>query len=1051
MLNNKSSMLKVLVLALSVLMLVSLAACGSTGVDESAMNEAIQNAIAAQQSEQAAKDAALQSSIAAAQSEQAAKDAALQSSIAEEQAKQSEALAKAEAEASKAAASAAEASKAAASASIEASKQAASLAAVSSAQKTTVPTSATTTAIVKEDTSAVLAEYAKMKHQYTFTDMEYYEADAYTELVLLFDKAGVELNNAMTVKAAEDILASLKVEALAVESVKTRAMAVQALIADLGDIETAVFTTAAEKIVAARDAYNALKADYAEYFDYDAKNKADGANTVKVANKLGIDTADLAKAEGKLEVLESYIEAAMWADMETLYAADDRMKYDAEDDIDATVLNTAETYRSLINRVYYKYLVLATINGGDMSEADCAVEFEYYDKDGKEVDAPVAGGKTVTTKYFTAEDLLNVYILPTLEQKFTEDKAASLAALKSALAIDAKYAALSAAVTDIAGHKLIADKGDIEDAFEEAIDAYEAELANLSYVNDYKGSKKYADALKDVGTRYQKAYIAAIVPVIELSKEVAIEVYTEYTYDVNVEALENKYADEKYEETLAKKLDSEAKNLATFTANVTAAPSYDYAALNAAALRKEHGNVKALTDGSMLSGAAATAKFYTYVDAVVAAAINDNFKTRIASTDQAGLLGELAIVMIEDLEALREQLNAEEDGKLWIAYRGSKVVYLEDTYANDATIAELVTAVDKAIADIQAIDETKYADKEEALKYPKTTSGDYKSWSEKPLYFLNAEAKAYAEAEKMDEAALKAAGKTLLTTTKNDLALTYTWTATEQACGDAYKVYTTVYNTIHSKLLSMAGNVATNQKLITNDTEYKAILTRVGSNAALKAEVEAFAAIYTKAISDLSAIKNVKALPGYVSTSATIATEHSTITTAETDMATVYGNHAAVKFTELSEKMAAKATEFEGKFWTGSECNVITLWNHKSNAVDTLTTALNGVKNSYTKDAQGNPVQIPGTMAYDEGLTAASVKGAQFEAKVDAILADYAAKINAVKLDTKVEVKNAAGAVVLAKAGDYSLANSQATVDAYLTAAEQDVNQSYNLIIKGIY
>lgn len=91
-------------------------------VDESAMNDAIQNAIAMQQSAQAEAEKIYPADEDRISSEDM--EIAVQSSVDEEAAMRSEALAKAEAEASKAAASAAEASKAAASAAAEASKSA---------------------------------------------------------------------------------------------------------------------------------------------------------------------------------------------------------------------------------------------------------------------------------------------------------------------------------------------------------------------------------------------------------------------------------------------------------------------------------------------------------------------------------------------------------------------------------------------------------------------------------------------------------------------------------------------------------------------------------------------------------------------------------------------------------------------------------------------------------------------------------------------------------------------------------------------------------------
>lgn len=1043
MLKNKFGMLKVLALALSVLMLVSLVACGNDGMSDDEIQNAINAAVSANQAEQdkaiadaaaAAKaeaEAAAKAAAEAAAAEAAAKAEAASKAAADAEAKAKaaeEAAAAAKKQASEDAAKAAESAKKAAEDAKKAEEAAKSIAAsISKSQAEAAKT--TTAAPVIVDKTAVQAEFAKLKHEYTYTKAGLYLTNNYAELVLLFDAAAVELQNAATLEAAQNVLETVKVSAAAVESAQTRANEVQALIADLGDIESEVFTTQAAKIKAARKAYDAFKKAYKGKVDanvFDAKGV--------VAKTIDLD--DLARAEAKLEVLTDYITGTLIADMEKIYNADSKGKYEAEDDY-KNLATATETYETILDRAYYTYRILSVVNGGDMSNAKVAIDWEYkYDEEtGKVV---VVDGKKVyntdkPTAFFTFEDLFENYILPTLDAKFETAKAAAVVALAADLDKDTYNTIVSTLNANY-----VADWSDVEDIFEDAVEAYEEEIAGLTFVGDYKGNVVFNKAVADLYNAYAKAYVEAVASIVDLSKAVAIDYYTESVYEAEIEALEAKYEDEKYASILADKLVIVESNLDKFVANVNAAPVYDFASINNADLRKAYNkDLKDLT--KYISENGLTTDFYKYVNTTVAKAIADNFKTRVAAdATQEGQLGELTIGLVEDLELLLTELNKAEEGKLWNAYKGSAIVYLEESYSKDAVVAELYNAVEKAIADIKAIDVANYADKTQALIYPKTTSGDFKSWSEKPLYFLNAEAKAYAEAEKMDEATLKANAKALLTTTANDYPLTYTWTAVEQACGDAAKIYADIYATVNTKLVSEAGVVSTNQKLITNDTEYKAILTNVAAATDLKAEVEAFAAIYTKAISDLAALKNVATLPTFVKTSNVIATTHATINTTAPVVAEAYVTAAAGKFTELSAKMAEQVAAFEGKFWANdaqTTSNVVELWKYKTEAVAKITAVIASYKNTYTTNANGVVTQNATATgyAYDAGLTAVSAKGAAYEAQLNSYLADYTSKIMAVKLETKnAELKNALGTVILAKASDYSIAQAKAIVDAYV-------------------
>lgn len=1041
MLKTKFGMTKVLVLVLSVLMLVSLAACNKTeGPSADDMNAIVQSALAEQSKAQAEQDAAAQSSLKAEQDALASANAALQSSLKAEQ----------DALASK---------NAALQSSLNAvsSQAATTTKAPATTTQTTTKAPATTAPAAKEDISAQVQELSTLKTKYTYTDRDLYLDAGYAQLVLLFDKATVDLANANTVAAAKAILETLKVDVAAVENVKTAAASVQALIADLGDIETEVFLAQAEKITAARKAYTALKAKYNVYLKASDKGvDVNVAETTKIATKLGINVADLVKAENKADALEDYITETLQADMAIIYAADSRMKYDAEDDAN-------EPYVVAIKRAYYKYLVLNVLNGGDTAAANLEIDWEYkIDKEtGKKTDKfdydkPIA--------WFTVETLVNNYILPTLDYEFVGIKEAAVAKLAANLN-NAKYESIKTAVSSVPG---VVAWSDVDDIFEDVVDAFEAELETLSFVADYKSNKTMSDATADIYTRYMKSYVAAVNGYIALAQEAAIDAYTD-TYDAKVKALEAQYADDKYETILANKLAAEKTTLDTFIANVKAAPSYDFDAINAEDVRVAHSAdkknpYKALTKYiDVTTDAIVADTFYTYVDKVITTAIKDNFKTRVATAGEDGVLETVKLVLLQDLEILANELDATEEGKLYLAYRGAAgTAHLEGTYAKEAAVAAVLATVNAAIDKIEAIAVENYTDKAQAIKHAKATSGDFKSWSEKALYFVDAAAYDYAvknyknEDGSWNEAELNKSAnkKVLLTATATDYALTYNYTATEQAAKAAYDAYLAAMKDVHAQLLALAGVEAAEIKKVTGTDAYKAITSAVASDATLSKEVSDLAAVYTMAITDLTALKNTVAEPSVVSTNFEITKTHVTIKTLDTayelTVADAYVKAAADKFSALVEKMDAKVDEFDAIFYTDSTkkaSNVVELWKYKNEKVQAITSALTSYQNKYATDDKGVMTQTNATAGYAYAGVEAGVKLAKatsYEDALNKLIADYTASIMGVKLNTtKVEVKTAIkGTVITSKDGTATagLANAKTIVDAYVTKLLGDGN-----------
>ena len=1093
MLKNKFGMLKVLALALSVLMLVSLVACGNEGMSDDEIQAAIDAAVSANKAEQdaAAADAAAKAEAAAqAAAEKAASEAKAQAEAAEKAAseaasKAAAAEAAAKAEASKAAESASKAAAEAAAAAKKAEEEAKSVAA--SISKSAAEAAKTTTApVAVVDKTELQAEFAKLKHEYTYTNEGLYLADNYAELVLLFDKAAVELQNAATIEAAQSVVESVKVAAAAIENVQNRADAVQTLIAELGDIESEVFTTQAEKIAAAKDAYKALKVDYDDYLDYDVEEKADGAKTVKIATNLGINVADLNKASAKLVVLEEYIQEALWDDMETLYKSDMKGRFDAEDDYTGAMAD-------LIDGMYYKYLVLSVINGTDTAAADLPIDWEYdVDDKGEYIEAaedakhPITGKSLkyeldfdAPTDFFPVETLLETYILPSLNVRFNEIKGDALTALQGKLN-EERYDAIVAKTNNVPGTsiEIVADWSDIKDVFEETVDAFEVELDTLSFTGDYKGNVTLAGATEDLYYRYMKAYINGINAIIAASKENAIEIYEENVLSVKIEALEDQYEDEKYAETLAAKVARENEKFDTLVANIEAVPSYDYDALNAEDIRDDYVTGKDVApaldeyydDGVVADG------FYTYVDAIIVKTINKYFAVSGASagsTEQAGLLGDVVIAMTDDLLALRDRLDpTNENADLYLDNLGRELTSMKATaelegyvgdkyYANTPKFLELIAKIDATIEALEAIDETTYADKDITLKVP-DAEGTYGSKNYKqPVYWASESTKAQAMAEADgDQAALEALvikylkeevayrkvaeGQSdtkkiskitdgdMVTLTNTGLPITYVRTATEQACVDAHTLYNTLYSDVHTAILAMNGVVDAYKADIA--ATVKKVTDKTSTNAALKAELEAFGELYKGYGATYTALKYAfSASAGTNSYVTSVSTSDYLSATHFTSREATLGNNSTNYLkaddgdttANLVDDLGEYEAIFELTFGTDlASSTIVDLWNYKTAIVAELTALKNSYKNNYTTTSvieNGllvNKVVKTATTRFEYDADAtdkASTKGAAYEAQIDALFESYIAKIEAVTLSTVAQVKNAAGTEILKK------------------------------------
>lgn len=1102
MLKNKFGMLKVVALALTVLMLATLVACNK-GMDDAAIQDAINAAVQSQSQAVADEQAKLAASMSEAQAKADAEAKAAQESLLAAQAEAQKKIEEAEklaaeaskaaeqakkdaaAEASKAAESAAKAAAEASKAAAEASKAAASLASSLSQSAAAAATATTAPSADADAIAAINAKFQSLKYDYLLENSDLYLAAELKELNLTFEKAAVELTNAMTKEAAESIYAALEVAVAAIENVEIRATAVQALIEDLGDIETNVFTASVEKIVAARDAYKALTEDY------------ETSAQVKVINKI-VDLPELTKAEKKLDVLEAYIAETLSDDMLILIKSDNKLAYDAEDDRNELTVSN-ETYAAVIARATYKYRMLEVINDANVAAANVEIDWDFKLKDGEKIAVtgkthPITGkalryelDEKAPIAYFTAEELKEVYILPTLDADFEDFKAATIVALENDLA---KAENIFTAEYVIGTKSVIIDVRDIQDIYEDAVADFEAALAGLTFVGDYKGNKVYADAKKDVYAKYASVYVDAVMAVVEESKAYAIELYTEDVYEAKVEELNEDPQYEGKPAILANYLAKAENDLNKFTANVESAPVYDYAGITAEAVRKANKLTgdKVADASKFITANGLAGDFYTYVETVA----NNSFKkfnVTIAGI-QDGTLGLITEKMIADLEAFRDEWTVK-DGAMYDTLAKKKAGSstatpwnpdsepTDDTWERATAVAALKAEIDAAIAEIKAI-KVGTEDQKVQIKWKNDGSAGKDSAANKDyknngLWFKEAAAKEYFEDMGYTEADVFAdvsMMKTYFTVADKgaDLKWTYTYTAEEQACMAAQTAYTNAWKNIYADVVTIMGYEATyTNKINDNDnkkteTAYETALNDAAGSEALVEEITKFGAVYTGNIATAAtAAKYENALNGKLY-----------VFSAKSDNINANGTHVTLKYEPATEQYASELftlANIEAKFQAEVDtCNanapkVATLFAYKFVAIEKVNAAAKAA--TIVLDKDGKQVGAP-TYAY----TADTLAAESYEAAIAAFVTAATEKIMAVKIDNTeyADLSTWNGTKVWSKAKiGYSYDKAVQYIDAIVTSyvgtagtavviegnvcdyADSAIFQQYKMLIKNNY
>lgn len=597
----------------------------------------------------------------------------------------------------------------------------------------------------------------------------------------------------------------------------------------------------------------------------------------------------------------------------------------------------------------------------------------------------------------------------------------------------------------------------VEDIFEEVYDDFEDALDVLlskPFASENEG--KYA-----IWELYTEAYLKAGNAVIEEFKVYAAEVYTE-RYEEDLDSLEEMYADRTDEASINaynKKLAVLQKKYDAFMAAVEATPTYELSEIMDLELAKKYDPAydSSYTEDTLPGYITADGVDYNmtkYIVFLIGKTIDEHTKIKVsADENESELLNDAAAMLIDDLSIFRMRLDPMYDGSDIYneQLRGSEVVYMDGSnykydkyYSNTAKFEEMVAILDQAIEAIESIEVSEYQPVEVAVYTPSDTTFGSKAKKVK-LYWINEQAKAWFEESGYDFEWLyrnEAAGAQsdedkglvisnssrsgdFITLDDTGIPVTYTRTAEENAVLAAQVIYNDAYTAVHTMIMELTKYPTQAIKQITSAAEYKAILNNVKSNADLLTEVQDYAQLYVDKIVSVLGDKKSGFENNVFNTVATTnnfinRNEHFTLK-AEVNNAERY----------VYENAMNAAVPYIDKFITTfyvdenrTDSTVIMLWQYRNYAIDYITEKINSYKNTYNVyDVNGTPAieQIPGALyRYDEGLLAASARGAAFEAQLDELLAAYAAKIMTVKLSSQIVIKDTYGTQLSAKAGSFA-------------------------------
>ena len=177
----------------------------------------------------------------------------------------------------------------------------------------------------------------ELRNNFLVTRASLYTEANYYELTNIFNNASYEIRRLTTADGIERLLAETESKANAVPNIVSDAAAIQALIADFGDVPSTLFTASNYKVEAAREAFNKWVIGYSNSFFikngftfvYDADGKIDISRTgerkiVDFATEqtnnqiyinINYNTNSLLYAEAKMDALFDYAKDAIYNEM----------------------------------------------------------------------------------------------------------------------------------------------------------------------------------------------------------------------------------------------------------------------------------------------------------------------------------------------------------------------------------------------------------------------------------------------------------------------------------------------------------------------------------------------------------------------------------------------------------------------------------------------------------------------------------------------------------------------------------------------------------------
>ena len=294
--------------------------------------------------------------------------------------------------------------------------------------------------------NADLKAFTDLKNKYLVLIADWYTAENFAALNKIFEDAAFEIYRAVDATGLEQIINDAATKAAQVDSIASDAAKVQALIAAFGDVPTEIFTTNEDKVIAAREAFDAWVAKYEKcffakngyQFVRDAKGNivTTGLNNGKIIERDIVDfakkytdnaldinvntnTNSLLYAEAKIAALYLYAEDAIKAEMVAQLMISGGLTENAAADVVEVLFDETETQVN-INAALAQYKsVLSIVDKYGVTYAECKANgariqsaYEVYrifwNANGGD-DTPISGA--AGSDLLTGEEFVKLYVL----------------------------------------------------------------------------------------------------------------------------------------------------------------------------------------------------------------------------------------------------------------------------------------------------------------------------------------------------------------------------------------------------------------------------------------------------------------------------------------------------------------------------------------------------------------------------------------------------------------------------------------------------------------